>query len=112
MAVNPSSWGVLGNPSKEKIKEYSTMPVGGFKSLVSNLSRRQRGKKMQEFTVYVTKRDVTSTRGVIKATAFDFSEAATIARQRQEEVVWDNEPYRINFQEYVHSNIDPLKYKT
>lgn len=111
MAVNPGSWGVLGSPSKEKIREYQNMPVGGFKSMVTRLSRGKRGKKMQEFTVYVTKRDVTSTRGVITVTAFDFAEAYGIARTRQEEVVWDTEPYKTGAIEYVHSSMDPLKYK-
>ena len=112
MATNPASWGILGNPSKEKIEEYTKMPVGSFKNMVTRLNRTKKGKKMSEYTIYVTKRDVTATRGIIKVNAFDFSEAAELARLNRDQVVWDETPYKENFQEYTHSNMDPLTYRT
>lgn len=112
MAVNPSSWGALGNPSPEKIREFASMPVGSFKKMVTRINRTKKGKKMSEYTVYVTKRDVTMTRGVIRTSAFDFSEAADYARMNRDKIAWDAEPYKTNAEEYVHSNMDPLTYKT
>ena len=111
MAVNPGSWGVLGNPSKEKIAEYAKMPVGSFRNMVKNVSRGKRGKKMSEHTIYVTRRDINATRGVITVTAFDFADAVGMARTRQEEVVWDAEPYKTDYQEYTYSSMDPLVYR-
>lgn len=111
MAVNPGSWGVLGNPSKEKIQEYQNMPVGGFKSLVTRLSRGKKGKAMKEMTVYVTKKNITATRGTLKLTAFEWTDAADAARLRTEEIVWDAEPYKTNYEEFVYHSVDPTKYR-
>lgn len=111
MATNPASWGVLGNPSKEKIQEYAKMPVGSFKSMVKNLSRGRKNKVLTTYEVFVTRRDINATRGVIKVEAFTSLEAYDVARQRQDEVVWDAEPFKTNYQEYVHSTFDPVKYK-
>lgn len=110
MAVNCRSWGILGNPSKEKINEYKNMPVGSFKSMVTRLNRTKKGKVMSEYTVYVSKRKIDLTRGVIKVEAFEFSDATNIARERIEQVVWDNEPYVTNKEDLVFASIDPLKY--
>lgn len=112
MATNIRSWGILGNPSKEKIEEYKSMPVGSFKSMITRLNRTKKGKKMQEYTIYVTKRNITATRGIIKVNAFDFSEAAELARLNKDQVVWDAEPYKTNYDEFTHSNMDPLTYRT
>ena len=111
MAANIRSWGILGSPSKEKIEEYKNMPVGSFKSMVTRLNRSKKGKVMQEFTVYVTKRKVDKTRGTIKVEAFELSDANTIARERLEQVVWDADPYETNKEEFVYSSMDPLKYR-
>lgn len=111
MANNIRSWGILGNPSKEKIEEYKNMPVGSFHNMIKRLSKSSKNKVMQEFTVYVTKRKVEMTRGVIKAEAFEFSDATNIARERIEQVVWDETPYETDKEELVFSSMDPLKYK-
>lgn len=111
MAVNCRSWGVLGSPSKEKIEEYKNMPVGSFKNMVKNLSRGKKGKVMSEHTVYVSKRRTNLTRGVIKVDAFEFNDAANLARERIEQVVWDNEPYVTNKEDLVFASMDPLKYR-
>lgn len=111
MATNIRSWGILGNPSKEKIEQYKNMPVGGFRNMVKNLSRSKKGKVLKEFEVFVTQRDVKLTRGVIKVEAFDWSEAVEHARRRQEEVKWDETHYKTDVKEYVYSNMDPLKYR-
>jgi hypothetical protein len=111
MATNMRSWGILGNPSKEKIEQYKNMPVGSFRNMVKNLSRTKKGKVLQEFTVYVSKRDVDMTRGTIKVEAFEWADAVQIARERSDQVAWDTDPYATNKEEYVYSNMDPLKYK-
>jgi hypothetical protein len=111
MATNIRSWGILGNPSKEKIEEYKNMPVGSFQSMIKRLSKSSKNKVMQEFTVYVTKRKVDMTRGVIKTEAFEFSEATNIARELIDQVAWDETPYETNKEELVFQIVDPLKYR-
>lgn len=110
MAVDLRSWGILGNPSKEKIEEYKNMPVGSFKNMVRNISRGKKGKVLQEHTVYFVKKESKLTRGVIKVEAFDIQDAYLNAGMRMEEVVWDEAPYKVNQVDYVKQNIDPLLY--
>jgi hypothetical protein len=112
MAVNRRSWGILGNPSAEKIEEYKNMPVGSFKNMVKDLSRRKKGKVLQEFEVFVTKRESTLTRGVIKVEAFDWNEASLLADMQREQIVWDEQPFKSDQIDYIKQSVDPLKYKT
>lgn len=112
MAINRRSWGILGSPSKEKIEEYKNMPVGSFKNMVKNLSRSKKGKVLQEFEVFITKRESNLTRGVIKVEAFDWTEASLIVDQRREEIVWDEQPFKGDQIDYIKQSVDPLKYKT
>ena len=108
MAVNMCSWGILGNPSQEKINEYKNMPVGSFKNMVKNLSRGKKGKVLQDYTIYFTKREATLTRGVIKVQAFDWAEASLLADMTRDQVVWDEQPYKENHVEYIKGNYDPM----
>lgn len=110
MATNVRSWGVLGNPSKEKIEEYAKMPVGHFRDMVKRLSRGKKGKSMREFDVYMVKRKIDATRGVIKVSAFEWSDAMESARLRKDEVTWDEAPYKTGFEEIAIHSMDPLKY--
>jgi 23S rRNA U2552 (ribose-2'-O)-methylase RlmE/FtsJ len=84
MATSIKSWGILGNPSKEKIEQYKNMPVGSFRNMVKNLSRSKKGKVLSEHEVFVTKRRVDMTRGSIKVEAFDMQEAFDVAKARIE----------------------------
>jgi hypothetical protein len=110
MATNIRSWGILGNPSKEKIEQYKNMPVGSFKNMVKNLNRGKKGKVLKEFEVFVTQRNVDLKRGVIKVSAFDWNEAAGLVRLRHDEIVWDETNYKTDVKEYVYHSMDPLKY--
>ena len=112
MAKNLRSWGILGNPSASKIEEYKNMPVGSFHNMVKRLSRTKKGKVLQEFEVFVTKRESKLTRGVIKIEAFDWSEALLVVDQRREEIVWDEQPFKSDQIDYIKQSADPLKYKT
>lgn len=111
MAKNLRSWGILGSPSKEKINEYKNMPVGSFKSMVQRLNRTKKGKVLQEYEVFVTKRESTLTRGVIKVEAFDWSEASNLVDVRRDQIVWDSDPYKLNQTDYLRSTLDPIKHK-
>lgn len=110
MATNIRSWGILGNPSKEKVEQYKNMPVGSFRNMVKNLSRGKKGKVLSEHDVYVIKRRVDLTRGVIKVEAFDMQEAFSVAQARKDEIAWDADPYQTGKEEFVYQSIDPLKY--
>ena len=112
MAKNMRSWGILGNPSEAKINEYKNMPVGSFRNMVKNLSRRKKGKVLKEFEVFVTKREATLTRGVIKVEAFEWADALLAVDQRREEIVWDEAPFKSDQVDYIKQSVDPLKYKT
>lgn len=111
MATNLRSWGILGSPSKEKIEEYKNMPVGSFKNMVKNLSRGKKGKVLQEYTVFVTKRVSTHTRGTIKVEAFDYAEASLLADMQREQIVWDEQPYKSDQVDYIKHSLDPVQYK-
>jgi len=112
MASNIRSWGILGNPSKEKINEYKNMPVGSFKNMVKNLSRGKKGKVLQSHEVYVIKKNIDVTRGLIKVDAFTLQEAFELARIQHEQIKWDEQPYATDRVEYSYQSYDPLKYKT
>lgn len=112
MAANMHSWGILGNPSKEKIEEYKNMPVGSFKNMVKNLSRGKKGKVLKQFEVFVTKRESVLTRGVIKVSAFEWADALLAADLRREEIVWDEVPFKNDQVDYIKQSVNPLKYKT
>lgn len=110
MATNPKSWGILGNPSKEKIEQYTNMPVGSFRNMVKNLSRGKKGKVMQEYQVHMTKRRVDLTYGTITVHAFDWQGAYEVARTNADQISWDEQPYKTGVEELVYQSRDPKKY--
>lgn len=110
MATDPKSWGILGNPSREKIAEYQNMPVGGFRSMVKNLSRGKKNKVLEQHEIFVTKTNSNLTRGVIKVDAFTGRDAINIAMSRKEQIVWDETPYETDREQYSYSTYDPLKF--
>ena len=107
MAVNHKSWGILGNPTREKIAEYQNMPVGQFKQMVKDLSRGKKNRTLSDYTCYVIKKKIDCTRGVITTQAFDSVSALSLARQNVDSVVWDATPYKTGVEELVYTNYDP-----
>lgn len=48
-----NSWGILGKPTQEKIQEWMNMPYGKFKSMVSDLNKRNKGKPLRKHAVEI-----------------------------------------------------------
>lgn len=103
------SWGVLGNPSRDKIREYSNMPVGQFKNMVKNLSRKNRGKKYEMYKVYVEKRVSASYVAEIEVAAVNGTDALANAQVRNDEATWPEVPDRTDYTTYNYSTYDPRK---
>lgn len=103
------SWGVLGNPSREKIREYSNMPVGKFKDMVKNLSRKNRGKKLTMHKVYVEKRVSASYVAEIEVAAVGPTDALANAQVQRSEATWSEVPDRTEYTTYHYSTYDPRK---
>lgn len=50
-----NSWGILGNPTQEKITEWQNMPYGGFKTMVGNLKKKSKGNSIKKYKVLIQK---------------------------------------------------------
>lgn len=107
--IKVPSWGVLGNPSREKIREYSNMPVGQFKNMVKNLSRKNRGKKFTMHKVYVEKRVSASYVAEIEVAAAGPTDAIANAQVNKDEAAWPEVPDRTEHTTYYYSRHDPRK---
>jgi hypothetical protein len=103
------SWGVLGNPTREKIREYSNMPVGQFKNMVKDLSRKTKGKKITMHKVYVEKRVSESYVEEIEVAAVSATVALSTAQVRNNEISWSDVPDRTEYNTYHYTTYDPRK---
>lgn len=65
-----SSWGILGNPSPEKIEEYKEMPYGEFKSMVALLKKKSKGKQLKNHKVRIRKIESSYTNSYATVEAF------------------------------------------
>lgn len=111
MANDPSSWGILGNPSPEKIKQWQDLPVGEFKKMVKELSKKAKNRTPKEQVIFVTKKVSQLTRGSVTVTAFDMKHALDLA-MNSTDIKWDTAPFKEGHEEYSYSYIDPAtKYK-
>ncbi len=110
MAVNPASWGVLGNPSKEEVQHYMNMQPGKFAKLVTDLKRKHRGKTPIDHTVFVVKKKMDVTVGKAVVNAFKYDDAVSAVRKGDVEIVWDAEPFKTGHEETVYYNHDPKRY--
>lgn len=72
-----NSWGILGNPTPEKIKEYSEMPYGEFKTMVGALKKKYRGKPvtLSNYKVRVRKYECSYVNAYVDVDAFTVDEA-------------------------------------
>lgn len=48
-----NSWGVLGNPTKEKVNEWMNMPYGDFKRMVAEVKKQTKGKPLRKYSVEI-----------------------------------------------------------
>ena len=76
-----SSWGVLGNPTKEQIEQWKNLPYGQFGTMVSSLKKKSKGKSLRKHAVEVKKSVVTSTKAFAYVQAFDADHAISQVRE-------------------------------
>jgi hypothetical protein len=92
-------WGILGNPSKEKIQEYCNMPYGEFRKFVKSF----KGKKADNFTVDVTKKVYSTYTTKVKVVATSHKNALeqvmVIPKSKLE---FSDVPVKVNLEEYSY----------
>lgn len=110
MAVNPASWGVLGNPTKEQVDQYMNMQPGKFGKMVADLKRKHRGKTPIDHTVFVVKKKMDVTVGKAVVNAFKYDDAVSAVRKGEAEIHWDAEPFKQGHEETSYCNYDPKRY--
>jgi hypothetical protein len=104
------SWGILGNPSPEKIEEYKNMPVGAFREMIKALNKKNKGKPLMPFEVFVEKKIVNSHLGSVVASAANWQQAFDVAKERLEEVEFTLVQNRQGRCEYSYHSYDPRRY--
>ncbi len=110
MAVNPASWGILGNPTKEQVEKYMNMQPGKFSKMVSDLKRKHKNKTPIDHTVFVVKKKMDVMVGKAVVNAFKYDDAVSAVRKGEAEVEWDAEPFKVGHEETVYQNYDPKRY--
>lgn len=81
-----NSWGILGEPTPAKIKEWMNLPYGQFKIMTDELKKKSKGKTLKQHKVrvrkiessyrnaYVTVEAFTADLAIQKVTSMDKSE--------------------------------------
>jgi len=110
MPSDARSWGILGNPSPEKIEEYKNMPVGAFREMVKDLKKKNKNKPLMPFEVFVEKKIMDSHLGSVVVSATNWQQAFDVAKARLEEVEFQQIQSRLARQEYAYHSYDPRKY--
>lgn len=110
MAVNPASWGVLGNPSKEQVEQYMNMQPGKFSKMVTDLKRKHRGKTPIDHTVFVVKKKMDVTVGKAVVNAFKYDDAVSAVRKGDAEIIWDAEPFKTGHEAIEYHNYNPKRH--
>jgi len=53
--IMKNSWGILGNPTKEQVQQWTELPFGEFKKTVDSYKRIAKGKEPSEYRVTIVK---------------------------------------------------------
>ncbi len=106
-----NSWGILGYPSHEKIEEYKNMPVGGFRKMVKNLSKKYKDKPLTPHTVWIEKKvtDIYLTSVIVSAVGS--SQSFDIARSQQDQLVFNEEPNHKGVVSYSYHSYNPQRWE-
>ena len=98
MADN-NPWGILGNPSKEKIQEYVNMPYGEFRKFVKSF----KGKKAQNYTVTVSKRVYSTYETKVSVVATSHKKALEqVMVMPKSKLEFSDVPVKVNLEEYSY----------
>lgn len=75
------SWGVLGDkPTANQITEWQNMPFGEFKKMVTDLSKKSKGKSLKRHTVQIKNTISEYKLAYIDVQAYDIDHAVTLAK--------------------------------
>lgn len=107
--VYQNAWGILGNPTPEKINEYKNLPVGQFRRMVGDLKKKNKGKPLTAHTVWVEKKVTDSYYTSVIVQAANVSQAFDIARSQQDQLVFNEEAGRKDVVDYSYHSYDPTK---
>lgn len=89
-----STWGILGNPTKQEIEAYMNLPYGKFKDHVSSLSKKYRGKSLRTYTIKVHEVRSDTTRAFLTVRAFDANDAVEKAQMiPKRQLNWETSPF-------------------
>lgn len=93
-----NSWGILGNPSPEKIKEYTEMPYGQFKVMVGALKKKYKNKtvSLSNYTVRIRKHECSYANSYVDVDAFTIDEAVEKVKEMDKNSFAWHESIRAN----------------
>jgi hypothetical protein len=93
------SWGILGNPTPEKISEWQNMPYGEFRNMVAALKKQGKGKTLKKHKVRIRKLESTS------KIAYQIVEAFSADSARDQAMVLDKSIF-----EWSEATVESDKY--
>lgn len=104
------SWGVLGNPSKEKIEEYKRMPVGEFRRMVKEVSKQNKGKPLVPHEIWIERKVTDSYVASVVVSAASTEQAFGMAKLQLEQVEFPEEPTWQRQVTHAYSSMDPRRW--
>ena len=108
--TNTNSWGILGNPSPEKIEEYKNMPVGHFRRMVKDLSKKNKNKPLMPHQIWIERRVTDSYITSLIVSAASGQQAFDIARTQLDQAVFPDEPQWKGVVTHSYHGMDPLRW--
>lgn len=112
-----NSWGILGNPSPEKIEEYKEMPYGQFKVMVGALNKKYRGKAvtLSNYKIRIRKHECSYVNAYVDIDAFTSDEAIEKVKEMDKnsfewhESIRANDKYEYQVAQTNYRNADRSK---
>lgn len=104
------SWGVLGNPSKEKIEEYKNMPVGAFRSLVKEVTKQNKGKPLTPHEIWIERKVTDSYVTSMVVSAASTMQAFDMVKLQLDQAEFPSEPTWQRQVTHSYSSMDPRKW--
>ena len=108
--TNTNSWGILGNPSPEKIEEYKNMPVGHFRRMVKDLTKKNKGKPLLPQRVWIERRVTDSYVASMVVSAASTQQAFEVAREQFDQAVFPEEPDWKGVVTHSYHSVDPCRW--
>lgn len=75
-----NAWGILGNPSPEKVQEWMNMPYGKFKQMVADVNKKTKGKPLRKYTVEIRDETTNYKSAFVNVDAADSDQAIKLSQ--------------------------------